>query len=56
MAYGISRTQSLGSRRLHFGPELYIERSDFEEEPPKKFKRLSPGEMVRPALWLHYSL
>lgn len=37
----------LGSRKLHFGPTLYIERSDFEEVPPKKYKRLSPGEMVR---------
>ncbi|GIS19230.1 MAG: hypothetical protein CM15mP120_11460 [Pseudomonadota bacterium] len=26
---------------------MYIERADFELEPPKKYKRLSPGEMVR---------
>ncbi|MEM7218976.1 MAG: glutamine--tRNA ligase/YqeY domain fusion protein [Pseudomonadota bacterium] len=38
---------ALGERELHFGPELYIERGDFEEVPPKKYKRLSPGEMVR---------
>ena len=41
------QNESLGARKLHFGPELYIERSDFEEVPPKKYKRLSPGEMVR---------
>ncbi|MCZ6709890.1 MAG: glutamine--tRNA ligase/YqeY domain fusion protein [Gammaproteobacteria bacterium] len=38
---------ALGTRSLPFGPEIYIEREDFEEEPPKKYKRLSPGEMVR---------
>ncbi|MEZ5549492.1 MAG: glutamine--tRNA ligase/YqeY domain fusion protein [Pseudomonadales bacterium] len=37
----------LGERTLTFGPELYIERDDFSEEPPPKYKRLSPGEMVR---------
>jgi len=36
-----------GSRPLPFGPELYIERSDFEEEPPRGFRRLSPGSAVR---------
>ena len=41
------QNDELGTRKLHFGPELYIERSDFEEVPPKKYKRLSPGEMVR---------
>jgi len=41
------QNEDLGTRKLHFGPELYIERSDFEEVPPKKYKRLSPGEMVR---------
>lgn len=41
------QNEELGVRELHFGPELYIERSDFEEIPPKKYKRLSPGEMVR---------
>ena len=39
--------EALGTRELPFGPELYIERSDFEREPPKKYKRLSPGAMVR---------
>lgn len=37
----------LGSRPILFGRELYIERSDFQIDPPKKFKRLSPGQMVR---------
>ncbi len=37
----------LGSRSIPFGPTLYIEREDFAEIPPKKYKRLSPGEMVR---------
>ncbi len=36
-----------GSRRLRFGRELYIERDDFMENPPKKFFRLSPGNEVR---------
>lgn len=36
-----------GDRELPFGPELYIEREDFMENPPKKFFRLSPGGMVR---------
>jgi glutaminyl-tRNA synthetase len=36
-----------GSRRLGFGRELYIDRSDFAEEPPKGWRRLSPGAEVR---------
>ncbi|MFA4943447.1 MAG: glutamine--tRNA ligase/YqeY domain fusion protein [Lentisphaeria bacterium] len=36
-----------GTRRLPFGRELYIERADFMEEPPKKFFRLAPGREVR---------
>jgi glutaminyl-tRNA synthetase len=38
---------SAGSRRIAFGRELYIERDDFMENPPKKFFRLSPGTEVR---------
>jgi glutaminyl-tRNA synthetase len=38
---------SAGSRQLTFGRELYIERDDFMEVPPKKFFRLSPGSEVR---------
>jgi len=36
-----------GSRKIKFGRELYIERDDFMENPPKKFFRLSPGAEVR---------
>lgn len=37
----------LGSREIPFGRELYIEREDFMEEPPKKYFRLFPGNEVR---------
>jgi glutaminyl-tRNA synthetase len=36
-----------GVRRIRFSRELYIERDDFMEDPPKKFYRLSPGREVR---------
>jgi len=36
-----------GSRSVNFTRELYIERSDFEEDPPRKFKRLVPAGEVR---------
>ena len=36
-----------GFREIPFSRELYIEREDFMEEPPKKYFRLSPGKMVR---------
>ena len=39
--------ETMGSRILHFCNELYIDQSDFEEVPPKKYKRLSPGVEVR---------
>jgi glutaminyl-tRNA synthetase len=38
---------SAGTRQIHFGRELFIERDDFMEDPPKKFFRLSPGNEVR---------
>jgi glutaminyl-tRNA synthetase len=38
---------SAGTRKIKFGRELYIERDDFMENPPKKFFRLSPGNEVR---------
>jgi glutaminyl-tRNA synthetase len=38
---------SAGRRRIRFGRELFIERDDFMENPPKKFFRLSPGAEVR---------
>ncbi len=37
----------LGTRKLPFSSELYIDRDDFMEEPPKKFFRLGPGREVR---------
>ena len=39
--------ESLGSRKVPFTRELYIERDDFMEEPPKKYFRLYPGNEVR---------
>ncbi len=36
-----------GKRTIRFGRELYVERDDFMENPPKKFFRLSPGKEVR---------
>jgi glutaminyl-tRNA synthetase len=38
---------SAGTRRVPFGREIYIEREDFMEDPPKKFFRLAPGREVR---------
>jgi glutaminyl-tRNA synthetase len=38
---------AMGTRRLKFGREIFIERDDFMENPPKKFFRLSPGAEVR---------
>jgi glutaminyl-tRNA synthetase len=37
----------LGARKVPFGRELYIEREDFMEEPPRKYFRLFPGNEVR---------
>ena len=37
----------LGERSMHFSRELWIERDDFMEEPPKKYFRLFPGNEVR---------
>ena len=39
--------ESLGSRQIPFGRELYIEREDFMEEPPRKYFRMFPGNEVR---------
>jgi glutaminyl-tRNA synthetase len=38
---------SMGARKVPFSRELYIEREDFLEDPPKKFFRLAPGREVR---------
>ena len=37
----------MGSRTVHFGKTVFIEREDFMDEPPKKFFRLAPGREVR---------
>ena len=37
----------MGTRKVPFGKELWIEREDFMEEPPKKYFRLFPGNEVR---------
>lgn len=39
--------EALGTRQIPFGRELYIEREDFMEEPPKKYFRMFPGNEVR---------
>ncbi len=39
--------ESMGSRKIPFSKEIYIEQDDFREDPPKKFFRLSPGKEVR---------
>ena len=39
--------ESAGKRKVPFSRELYIERTDFMEDPPKKFFRLGPGREVR---------
>jgi len=38
---------SAGSREIPFSREIFIEQDDFMEEPPKKYFRLAPGQMVR---------
>ena len=39
--------ESTGTRKVPFSRELYIERDDFREDPPRKFFRLAPGREVR---------
>jgi glutaminyl-tRNA synthetase len=39
--------ESMGTRRVPFSRELYIDRNDFMEAPPRKFFRMSPGREVR---------
>lgn len=38
---------SMGTRKVPFSRELYIEQDDFMEDPPKKFYRLAPGREIR---------
>ena len=39
--------EALGSRKVPFARELYIDREDFMEEPPRKYFRMFPGNEVR---------
>ncbi|PJA99220.1 MAG: glutamine--tRNA ligase [Ignavibacteriales bacterium CG_4_9_14_3_um_filter_30_11] len=39
--------ETMGKRKISFSREIFIEKEDFMEEPPKKFFRLSPGNEVR---------
>ena len=41
------KDETMGSREISFSKHLYIERDDFEEVPPPKYKRLYPGNEVR---------
>ncbi|NOX25181.1 MAG: glutamine--tRNA ligase/YqeY domain fusion protein [Deltaproteobacteria bacterium] len=41
------KNSAMGSRKVPFCKEIYIEQADFMEEPPKKFYRLAPGREVR---------
>lgn len=43
----LPKDESAGLRDVSFSREIYIERSDFMEDPPGKFHRLSPGKEVR---------
>ena len=47
MAINNPENESDGKRDLPFSKEIYIEKDDFMEDPPKKFFRLSPGREVR---------
>jgi len=38
---------SMGTRKIPFSKEIYIDKDDFREVPPPKFRRLSPGKEVR---------
>ncbi|MFN7133624.1 MAG: glutamine--tRNA ligase/YqeY domain fusion protein, partial [Myxococcales bacterium] len=47
LAWWPGEPEKAGSRTVPFGRELFIEREDFAENPPKDWKRLSPGREVR---------
>jgi glutaminyl-tRNA synthetase len=46
-AHNHPKDETMGSRSIPFGREIYIDRADFAEQPPKGFKRLVPGGEVR---------
>ena len=43
----LPKNEEAGTRDIKFSREIYIERSDFMENPPGKFFRLAPGKEVR---------
>ena len=43
----IPEDAGMGTRKVPFSRELYIEQDDFREVPPKKYHRLAPGQEVR---------
>ena len=45
-----------GTRSVPFGRELWIDREDFLEAPPKRYHRLYPGNEVRLLVWLHHQM
>jgi len=47
MMENIPGNENAGTRQVPFSGEIYIEREDFMEDPPKKFFRLAPGKEVR---------
>ena len=47
MAINNPEDETMGSRTMPFSREIYIERGDFMEDPPRKFFRLGPGRNVR---------
>jgi glutaminyl-tRNA synthetase len=47
LAWNHPDVSELGQREVTFGREIYVERDDFMEHPPRKFYRLSPGKEVR---------
>ena len=47
MLQTIWKMRSWASKKVPFGRELYIDREDFMENPPKKYFRLFPGNEVR---------
>jgi glutaminyl-tRNA synthetase len=47
LAWNHPDNPEMGQREVTFGRELFVERDDFMENPPKKFYRLSPGKEVR---------
>ncbi len=47
LSENLPKSETAGMRNMSFSREIYIERSDFMEDPPAKFFRLAPGREVR---------